>query len=252
VADEKAAAAPPATRLFLGVPRLATKLAKECLQARGAFDEAAGVVSGEGSQLLLPLTPHAASQAREAAQRGALWEWLVASAQEEAPAAAAAAPGGDSKTRRRKAREAREALAQLEAARRVDETRVQLQLVEARSAPPPKAFAKPADALLATLREVLRRALGDDEAGWPPLAEVPRKWEVLGDVAVLPPGAFASPLWARVGAAALWAAVAGALGVRRVARYGAIGEGIVRESRTEMLTGGDGWVLHKENGIRYA
>lgn len=48
------------------------------------------------------------------------------------------------------------------------------------------------------------------------LAEVPKKWEVLGDVVLLPQGCFSSEVWGRI-ANKLWNAVASCLGVTRVA-----------------------------------
>lgn len=49
--------------------------------------------------------------------------------------------------------------------------------------------------------------------------EVPTAWERLGDLALIPTAAFASPEWQRlVPAGALWPAVAAALGVSRLAR----------------------------------
>lgn len=49
------------------------------------------------------------------------------------------------------------------------------------------------------------------------MAEVPSKWERLGDLALLPNQAFTSAAWAHLGAQ-LWEAVAAALGVARLAR----------------------------------
>ncbi len=89
------------------------------------------------------------------------------------------------------------------------------------------------------------------------LATLPRHWEVLGDVCLLPSDAFEMSPWTELFAQhpslplSLWKAVAEALSVERVARQREIATEVTRDSRVEMLLGTDGWVQHKENGIIY-
>ena len=52
-------------------------------------------------------------------------------------------------------------------------------------------------------------------------AQVPSKWERLGDMALLPNQCFLSPVWASL-SDELWEAVAAALGVVRLARQSSI------------------------------
>ena len=54
--------------------------------------------------------------------------------------------------------------------------------------------------------------------------EIPRKWELHGDLVLLPPTAFASPVWRGV-EPALWHCVCDALKVGRVARKAPIDPG---------------------------
>ena len=56
-----------------------------------------------------------------------------------------------------------------------------------------------------------------DEAIMALRAQMPSRWERLGDIALLPNQSFASPVWASLGSE-LWEAVAAALGVARLAR----------------------------------
>lgn len=60
-----------------------------------------------------------------------------------------------------------------------------------------------------------------DEAVKALRAQIPCKWERLGDIALLPSQSFASPVWASLGSE-LWEAVAAALGVARLARQSSI------------------------------
>ena len=52
-------------------------------------------------------------------------------------------------------------------------------------------------------------------------AQIPSKWERLGDLALLPNQSFALPVWASL-SSELWEAVAAALGVARLARQSSI------------------------------
>jgi len=96
--------------------------------------------------------------------------------------------------------------------------------------------------------------------------ELPKKWETVGDVLMVPPTAFQGDEWARCGDE-LWAVLANAHGCTRAARKAEIDSGLMRESRVELLWvgpggnnggGGDGeargpgWVDVRENGLTYS
>lgn len=78
-----------------------------------------------------------------------------------------------------------------------------------------------------------------------PNMEIPRRWEMLGDLALLPQNALLD------GDESTWTAIAQALHCQRVARQAEIEAGPIRRSQVEMLLGNDGWVNHLENGVRY-
>jgi len=79
---------------------------------------------------------------------------------------------------------------------------------------------------------------------------IPKKWEILGDLVLLPPGSFVGEEWAAIGPA-LWGAVAASLRVKRVAMQAAIDKGPMRQSHAKLLLGEDGWVEHVQHGITY-
>jgi hypothetical protein len=58
---------------------------------------------------------------------------------------------------------------------------------------------------------------------------VPKKWEILGDLALLPAGSFRGEPWEGLGSV-LWDAVAGSLKVKRVAMQAPIDKGPTRKS----------------------
>ena len=78
-----------------------------------------------------------------------------------------------------------------------------------------------------------------------PDEELPTKWELLDDLALLPPDSFPN------GNSDTWKAVCRALKVERVGRQAEVDAGPMRQSHAEILLGSHGWVNHKENGIRY-
>lgn len=81
-------------------------------------------------------------------------------------------------------------------------------------------------------------------------AEIPKRWEKHGDLAMLPENSFATEsAWAEL--PDLWTEVAAAIGASRVARRARIDPGLRRESRAVLLKGEDGWVTHMDNGVRY-
>ena len=77
---------------------------------------------------------------------------------------------------------------------------------------------------------------------------LPKRWERFSDVAILPHGSFEGDGWSPD--EALWEAVAGALGAKRLARMGEV-SGEFRESGVEMLLGEDDWVVRRESGVDY-
>jgi tRNA wybutosine-synthesizing protein 3 len=85
------------------------------------------------------------------------------------------------------------------------------------------------------------------------LDDLPRRWEKLGDVALLPEACLRDARWEPLHAA-LWPAVAAALGVRRLARQAAVDPGPRRSSRALLLhpPGATcGWTTVRENGVSY-
>ena len=87
------------------------------------------------------------------------------------------------------------------------------------------------------------------------VAEIPTKWEKLGDLALLPSGSFLSDeVWTVGARERLYPAVADALGVVRLARQAEVSQGPKRESRAAMLWDPEnvgGWVETKELGVTY-
>lgn len=82
------------------------------------------------------------------------------------------------------------------------------------------------------------------------LSEVPRRWEIHGDLALLPAEAFSSADWL-ADPLQLWTAVASALGCGRLGRKARVDPGPRRESRVTILHGDNGRVRHVDNGIVY-
>lgn len=82
------------------------------------------------------------------------------------------------------------------------------------------------------------------------LEQLPKRWERLGDIVVLPVTCFNDPAWDAIGSE-LWPAVAKSLGAHRLARQARVAPTGTRDSRLEILAGDNGWVEHRENGILY-
>jgi tRNA wybutosine-synthesizing protein 3 len=86
------------------------------------------------------------------------------------------------------------------------------------------------------------------------LCDLPTRWERLGDMVLLAPASLADARWALLPAEQLWAAVAAALGARRLARQARVDPGELRKSRATVLHPpgcSDGWTEQKENGVVY-
>ncbi|BBN02828.1 tRNA wybutosine-synthesizing protein 3 [Marchantia polymorpha subsp. ruderalis] len=82
------------------------------------------------------------------------------------------------------------------------------------------------------------------------LQELPKKWERLGDLVVLPAGSLTSSVWSSLGEQ-VWRAIAMSLSANRLARQASVAATGTRDSQLQLLHGTSGWVEHKENGIVY-
>lgn len=90
------------------------------------------------------------------------------------------------------------------------------------------------------------------------LSNLPKKWELLGDLVILPETAFESGDWGefiqRLSASELlqfWQDIAQSLGGNRLARQHPIAKDTHRSSQTEMLVGQSGWVEFLDHGIHF-
>ncbi|XP_030469651.1 tRNA wybutosine-synthesizing protein 2/3/4 [Syzygium oleosum] len=83
------------------------------------------------------------------------------------------------------------------------------------------------------------------------LEQLPTRWERLGDIVVLPEASFKDPIWETIGEE-LWPVIAKVLNTRRLARQGYVARTSTRDSALKILSGDDGWVAHRENGILYS
>ena len=81
-------------------------------------------------------------------------------------------------------------------------------------------------------------------------SDIPRSWEIRGDLILLPNEAFRCRQWETI-MSDLWEAICSCFGVCRVARQGAVKSDDFRSPQVEILKGDSGWVKHKENGITY-
>jgi len=107
------------------------------------------------------------------------------------------------------------------------------------------------------LRKGIEAWLGDgttEEERERLLDDVPSKWERLGDLVLLPEGAFSGPDWtkaidARGGAP--WAEVASALKVERLGRQAPVADDGHRSSQATMLLGTKGDVDVLDHGVRF-
>lgn len=85
------------------------------------------------------------------------------------------------------------------------------------------------------------------------LADLPAKWEKLGDLALIPASSVSHPGWMHlsVDMEVIWLVIAKAIGVKRLARQQPIANTGTRDSMAKMLLGSDGWVCHKEGRVNY-
>ncbi len=87
---------------------------------------------------------------------------------------------------------------------------------------------------------------------------IPQKWQLLGDLVVVPETAFISEQWLNLlnqislnERETFWHHVAQALGGDRLARQHPIAKDQHRTSQTEMLFGTDGWVEFLDHGVQF-
>ncbi|KAH1116205.1 hypothetical protein GYH30_045903 [Glycine max] len=83
------------------------------------------------------------------------------------------------------------------------------------------------------------------------LEELPRRWDLLGDIVLLPSTSFKDSMWDSI-AEELWSIVAKSLKAHRLARQGPVAATGTRDSTLQILVGNNGWFNHQENGILYS
>lgn len=95
--------------------------------------------------------------------------------------------------------------------------------------------------------------------------EIPDRWERLGDIVLFPEPSFSSAKWQQILSERTWGEVSNILKCRGIAKQARISQAgrrhvhcirpllssETRDSRVVMLHGGDGWVLHRENGVSF-
>lgn len=82
------------------------------------------------------------------------------------------------------------------------------------------------------------------------MAELPKKWEIHGDLIMFPDSAFYSPVWNDF-PETFWKELAELFIVKRVAVTSRIRDDGYRTPRVTIKSGRDGWVEHVDNGIKY-
>ncbi len=87
---------------------------------------------------------------------------------------------------------------------------------------------------------------------------IPQKWELLGDLALLPSNAFTQKEWNEVLSSCqdaeinqLWKIICDSLGVNRLGRQQEISNDIMRTSQVELLLGKQGWVELLDHGVHF-
>ncbi|KAH6558001.1 hypothetical protein KP509_1Z082800 [Ceratopteris richardii] len=126
------------------------------------------------------------------------------------------------------------------------ECQVKLEVVRLKAATPKKCPKDPYQMLLEALSSLLQKN------GLPLslLNEVPKKWERLDDMAILPANSFSSKCWSLFGST-FWQILLECFKVKRVARQARIKPTQTRDSNLILLYGHHAWVQHRENGIIY-
>ena len=91
------------------------------------------------------------------------------------------------------------------------------------------------------------------------LENLPKKWEILGDLALIPNKSMNNDRWNELidsldskNKIQLWQIIASCLGVSRVARQNEIADDIMRTSQVEMLLGDSGVVNFTDYGVKFS
>ena len=93
---------------------------------------------------------------------------------------------------------------------------------------------------------------GDHERHEALLSDVPKRWERLNDLVLLPSDAFASPVWKEALSTSEvppWAEVAAALRAERLGLQAHIAADVIRSSNATMLLGASGDVEVTDHGV---
>jgi len=87
------------------------------------------------------------------------------------------------------------------------------------------------------------------------LSELPKKWEKLGDLILLPQTAFSSKKWISIiceeNQLSLWKCIASALKVERIGKQKYINDDIKRSSQAQLLLGESSWVELLDYGVKF-
>ena len=87
------------------------------------------------------------------------------------------------------------------------------------------------------------------------LSEIPKKWEKLGDLILLPQTAFCSNKWTSIiseeNQLSLWKCIAKALQVERIGIQKHINDDIERSSQAQLLLGNSSWVELLDYGVKF-
>lgn len=84
-----------------------------------------------------------------------------------------------------------------------------------------------------------------------PIKQFPRHWIKHGDLIVLPSNSFSDVQWDSINSGELWACVAGALGVKRLAIEDRVSNDSYRTPTCRLLLGDNGLVEHVDNKVCY-
>ena len=103
-----------------------------------------------------------------------------------------------------------------------------------------------ANAVAAVLSET------DADLGIDLLDDLPKKWQRLGNLVLLPKTAFSGEKWRKITLdEGFWQVVATALNAHRLGRQAEVDASALRQSHAELLVGDDAWVEHREHGVVY-
>jgi len=84
------------------------------------------------------------------------------------------------------------------------------------------------------------------------LDDLPKKWQRLGSLVLLPKTAFSGEKWRKITLdEGFWQVVATALNAHRLGRQAEVDASALRQSHAELLVGDDAWVEHREHGVVY-